>query len=250
MLGHFSWKVIHWLKIGRKIGYRTANINLKQWLIPSWTYMINGVIWKKIYFWVWSYKEELSLFEAHFLDFDKNIYWKNIEIIVLEPIRENREFSQLWEIQKQIQKDIKKARQIKNIGMAFWTFDILHKWHKHYLHEARKYCTFLVTVIARDANVQKIKWSFPQMNEKERKNKVEKLHISDTVVLWDTLDPLKWIKKISPSVLCLWYDQTWFLSLLEASAMDSKPQIIRISPYKENLYKSSLLKKRNIKEKE
>ncbi len=243
MLAQFSGNVIHWLKNGRKIGYRTANIELGSWIIPSWTYMLHGVIWKEVYFWVWAYREDKWLFEAHFLDFHKNIYWKNIEIIVLKKIRENRKFSSLEEIKKQISEDIKQAKKTKIVGMTFWTFEILHKWHQHYLNEAKKYCTFLITVIARDINVKKIKWDIPQRDEKERKNTVEELHISDKVVLWDKLDPLKWIKKFSPSVICLWYDQTWFISLLEKSDLELKPQIIRMTPFKENLYKSSLLKK-------
>lgn len=246
MLGQFTWKVIHWKKIWRKIGFRTANIELKKWLLFSGTYSLNCVIWKNIFFGVGTYREDISLFEAHLLNFDKNIYGKEVEIIVLDKIRDNRKFSSLIEIKKQIEKDVAWAKKQQHIWITFWTFDIVHKWHIHYLKESKKYCKKLITIVARDINVEKIKWVPPLKNETQRKKSVENLKIADKVILWDKIDPLKWIHKLKPNVLCIWYDQIGFLSLLEKKMGIYTPEIIRISWYKEGIYKSSLLKSKKL----
>ena len=41
--------------------------------------------------------------------------------------------------------------------MAFGTFDVLHPGHHFYLEQARKLGDNLVVVVARDANVKKLK---------------------------------------------------------------------------------------------
>jgi glycerol-3-phosphate cytidylyltransferase-like family protein len=58
-------------------------------------------------------------------------------------------------------------------------------------------------VIARDTNVKKFKGTLPHFRENIRKKHIEKINIADIVVLGDSKDPLKWVKKYSPKVICL-----------------------------------------------
>ena len=56
--------------------------------------------------------------------------------------------------------------------MAFGTFDGLHPGHLNFLKQARRLGDSLVVVVARDANVRKIKGRFPRLGEGERLRKV------------------------------------------------------------------------------
>lgn len=248
MIQQFTWIVIHGLKLWRKIWFRTANIQLGKWVLEEWTYKINGFFSKKIYPWVGTYLEKKWVFEAHFLNFNGNIYGKEVEIIVLEKIRDNKKFNSLDEIKSQIQKDIQDAKKIKNIVLSFWTFDILHKWHLYYLKQAKKLWDKLVTIVARDTNVLKFKGKLPHFNEKERKKHIEKAKVSDIVKLWDLHNPLKWIDTFSPSLICLWYDQRWFSDKLTPYLKEKwiGTQILKIPPFKEDTYKSSIIKNKKL----
>ncbi len=235
----FKEKVIHWKKLGRTIWFPTANLKLKKDFIDDGTYKVNIVYSEKIYSWVWAARNTLKLFEAHIFDFDKEIYGEELEIIVLEKLRENKKFDSLEKLKKQIEADVEKAKKSEIIVMNFWTFDIFHPGHKFFLFESRKYGDKLITIIARDENVEKLKWSFPKNSEDERLKEIEKSKIPDKVLLWDKKNPLKWIDFYKPRIIALWYDQVWFSKLLH----DRSIEIIRIWSYKKEIYKSSKIKK-------
>ena len=245
MITVFTWKVVHWKKLWRKIGFRTANIELWDTKLDEGTYKLNWYFWKKIYPWVGTYLQWSSIFEAHFIWVSKNLYWREIEIILLEKIRENRKFESIEEIKKQITKDVLFAQKKKRIVFTFWTFDVFHKWHKYYLEQAKKYGEKVFTVIARDTSVESLKGKKPLMNQIQRKLWVEQVGIVDIVLLGDSKDPLRWIKKYSPHVICLWYDQIWYSELLKQYMKDQciHIDVVKIPSYKEKIYKSSIINK-------
>lgn len=132
----------------------------------------------------------------------------------------------------------------KNITvMTFWTFDILHPWHIFFLNEAKKYGDKLITIVARDENVVKFKKQTPLNNENIRLKNVENLSIASELRLGDKKNPLFWIQYYHPDIICLGYDQKWFLNLANDYIMKENIKIKRIDSFKENIYKSSLLRK-------
>lgn len=245
MVTKLKWVVIHGQKLGREIGFKTANIEVKEDEISEWTYKLNGIIGNDIFHWVGSYLPKKWVFEAHFFDFEKDIYNEEIEIFVLKKIRENKKFSSLEELKKQIREDVISAKQRQISVLTFGTFDVVHKWHEYYLREAKKLGDKLITVVAQDKNVLKFKWKLPLYDENTRKKQVEDMWIADVVIIGYGENPLKWIDEYNPQVICLWYDQSSFSTLLEEykEKNNLNIDIIRLLPFQEHIYKSSLLKK-------
>ena len=130
--------------------------------------------------------------------------------------------------------------------LVFGTFDLIHPGHIHFLKKARKHGDELVVIIARDQTVKKLKGKKPLYDEDQRKEQVEYLRIADQVALGNRVDKYRVIRRFSPHVICLGYDQKHFVDGLEKiiKKLDKKPKIIRIKPYKPEKYKSSLLKKK------
>ncbi len=128
--------------------------------------------------------------------------------------------------------------------MAFGTFDILHPGHKHFLEEAKRQGNYLVVVVARDLTVRQLKKQEPLNNEKLRAANLAALGIADKVILGNLEDKHKIIEQERPDVICLGYDQSFFASGLQAELEKRglKPRIVRLSPYMEGIYKSSLLR--------
>ena len=130
-------------------------------------------------------------------------------------------------------------------AMVFGTFDILHKGHEYLLNQAKKY-GFLVAAIARDKNVKKIKGRRPVNNERQRMKNLRKLKIADKVVLGYIKEPYKIIAEENPDIICLGYDQSFFVEGLEKWLKDKKMnvKVVRLKPHKPHKYKSSLLRER------
>lgn len=120
-LGHFyslSGKVIEGLKLGRKIGYPTANIVVddKYKLIPA-----DGVYAVKIKHNDAIYAGMLSIgnnptvvgkgrsIEVNIFDFDKNIYDEQVTIYFVERLRNEVKFNNLEELKEQLLKDKENA---------------------------------------------------------------------------------------------------------------------------------------------
>lgn len=121
MLGYnftVGGEVIEGQKLGREIGFRTANIKYPNELvdIPSGVYSVSVKIENDENFYrgisnfgtrpTVSDNSEKSL-ETHILDFEKDIYGKNIEIEFLKMIRQEKKFSSLEALKNQIVNDIK-----------------------------------------------------------------------------------------------------------------------------------------------
>lgn len=127
--------------------------------------------------------------------------------------------------------------------LTFGTFDIIHPGHTFYLNESRKYAgeDTLITIVARDKNVQKYKKTMPQHNENYRLKKVRAMMIADVVELGEEENTFEPIRKHNPDIICLGYDQ-------DSHGVEKQfpnIEIIRIAPYKEHIYKSSKLKTQN-----
>jgi len=244
MIKIITWVVIKWKQLGRTIWFPTANIKNYDNDIEDASFKINIILNWKLYNWAWVFRKNLKIFEAHIFNFNKDIYWKEIEIIILEKIRKNKKVNSLEEIKVLIESDIKKIKTIKNTVLTFWTFDKVHKWHKYFLEQAKKYWDKLITVLGTDKNIEKIKLHKPIHNLEQRIIDIKKLNISDEVIKWDENNQLKWLNIYSAKVICLWYDQIWYSKDLKAyiNSNNLDIEIIRIKPFMENIYKSSLLK--------
>ncbi len=134
--------------------------------------------------------------------------------------------------------------------LVFGTFDIFHEGHRYFLRQAKKQGDFLRVVVARDETVFKVKRKKPLHNEKQRLVQVEKSGLSDEVILGNLKDKYAVVKKIAPEIICLGYDQEFFIENLEKKLQEfglEKTKIIRLKSYKRDIFKSSLLAKEKLK---
>ncbi|NCO31573.1 hypothetical protein GW891_01860 [bacterium] len=60
-------------------------------------------------------------------DFNESIYDKEIEVIILEKIRDNKKFDDFNKLKEQIQIDIKEIREKNNYILTFGSFDVVHE---------------------------------------------------------------------------------------------------------------------------
>lgn len=240
-------RVIHWKSLWRTLWFRTANLKIENLDLPFWVYASNTFLdWKK-YKSVSAYMEMSWIFETHILDFDKDLYWKEIKVYAWKFLRNNKKFDDLNSLKSAISLDCELARQ-NFVAMAFGTFDEVHLWHTFFLCESKKYADNLVVVVSRDKTVEKIKWHKTLNNEKKRLKDVEKMKIADAVILWEEEDYFHHIKLIKPDVICLWYDQNSPItkSLKKfISENNLNIDIITIKPYNPKHFKSSIIKEKN-----
>jgi FAD synthetase len=125
--------------------------------------------------------------------------------------------------------------------MVFGTFDILHPGHEHMLKEAKSLGNFLVVVIARDKTVEKVKNHLPRLNENLRLKNLKRLNIADQVTLGtESENKHLIIDEEKPDIIALGYDQKFFIDELE-NKYGNILKIVRLSPYKEDVFKSSKL---------
>ncbi len=248
MIQTVTWKVLHWKKLWRTLWFPTANISLTSKEVDFWVYItkigISGTYWN----WVWTYLEWKNLFEVHIFDFNEDIYWKNIEIILLKKIRENKKFESFDDLKKQIAQDKKQAQETELNVLTFGSFDHIHPWHEYYLKQASKYGNKLITIVASDENIKKIKSMAPLHSLNERIESLRNLKISEIIEPGSNSNPMKWLEIYKPHVICLGYDQRWkFVERLpeELKKIWFKSKIIRSPSYKPDIFKSSLLKKKN-----
>ncbi|MEK7167070.1 MAG: adenylyltransferase/cytidyltransferase family protein [Patescibacteria group bacterium] len=128
--------------------------------------------------------------------------------------------------------------------MTFGTFDIFHQGHKYFLQQAKKYGDYLIVIIARDATVKQVKLNLPDKNEKQRQQIVIKSQLANKVVLGNLKDKYAVIKKFKPDIICLGYDQKYFVNQLQDKIKKLKlnTKIIRLRSYKPYKYKTSIIK--------
>lgn len=144
----------------------------------------------------------------------------------------------------------KQAGEKKKIVMVFGTFDGLHEGHFNFFKQARKLVKnpYLVVSIARDRNVKNIKGSKPIRNEKKRVTLVKKCEFVNKVVLSGILNHIPHIVKEHPDIIALGYDQKIYTKNLKKDLKNKGVlvRIIRLNPYKESIYKNSLLKNKSV----
>lgn len=107
-----SGKVIEGQKLGRKLGFRTANLIYPAEIvdIPFGVYEVQTTYGKGITNFgirptVSSTKK--AVLETHILNFDRDIYGEEIRVEFLRMLRKEQKFNSLDELKKQIQSDIK-----------------------------------------------------------------------------------------------------------------------------------------------
>jgi FAD synthetase len=128
--------------------------------------------------------------------------------------------------------------------MCFGTFDVLHLGHINYFQQAKELGDTLIVVVARDTTKENLKKEIV-FSEEERLQLVQNISIVDNTVLGNTKDHLKVIEEHKPDILCLGYDQDVTKTVLQEELLKRHlyPKILRMKPYKETKYKSSLIKK-------
>ena len=134
--------------------------------------------------------------------------------------------------------------------MVFGTFDYLHAGHENLFTQAKELGSHVIAILARDKTVKTIKGNLPDHNEKERLQNLKETKWADKVILGNLKDKAKVIKDYRPDVIALGYDQFAFTYRLEKLLMEIKldSKIVRLKPYRPDMYKSSILR-RKIKEK-
>lgn len=133
--------------------------------------------------------------------------------------------------------------------MVFGAFDGLHPGHLDFFRQAKKYGDFLIVSVGTDKNVAKLKSKKPLFGQEERLNLVGSLSIVDEAVLGAEKDFYQEIKKYSPDVICLGYDQ-WaredevLENLSKVGLFSTK--VVRLLPYKKYKAKSTHLKDHSV----
>lgn len=109
-----SGKVIEGKKIGRTLGFPTANIQINESykLLPNnGVYIVSSEINDILYFGMMNIGNNPTLgeneqsIEVHYFDMSENIYNKKLKISILEHIRDERKFNSLPDLQAQLEKD-------------------------------------------------------------------------------------------------------------------------------------------------
>jgi len=133
--------------------------------------------------------------------------------------------------------------------MVFGSFDILHKGHEKFFKQAHKFGDFLLVCLARDSTIKKVKKNDPIFPEKERLSNLKKTGWADKVILGDKKNYFKPILNFKPQVICLGYDQFFFIKELEEEIKKKglKIKVVRLTSFKPHLYKSSLLRKKYVR---
>ncbi len=109
--------VIEGKKIARTTGFPTANIpyinNAIEATVFFSTIKYNGKIYKGATF----YNKQRNILESHILDFNDDIYGKEIEVCLIEKARDSMKFNSKKEAEEQFKKDIQNVKnffKIKN----------------------------------------------------------------------------------------------------------------------------------------
>jgi riboflavin kinase/FMN adenylyltransferase len=104
---------------GRLLGFPTANINLQDELSPKTGVYAVTVECKEMTFkgvanigYSPTFDDYIFTVEVHILDFEDNIYGKDIRVNFIHRLRDEKKFSGIEELSEQINKDILKSRGI------------------------------------------------------------------------------------------------------------------------------------------
>jgi riboflavin kinase / FMN adenylyltransferase len=124
MLGRaysLSGTVIRGDQLGRKLGFPTANLGVSGLLLPpNGVYAIRARVQAKTYPGALNIGFRPTLqnpqpqihVEAHLLDFQGDLYGEEMEVTIVEKLREEQKFASIDELSAQIQRDIDQTRRI------------------------------------------------------------------------------------------------------------------------------------------
>lgn len=245
MIQQITWIVIHGKQLWRKLWYPTANVSYN-WDLPDGVYKMNIVHNNITYPGMGTFFADRNLLEAHLFDVDIDLYDDEVTIYPILNIRENQTFETLDALIDQIQADEAQVRNISWKVLTFGTFDHAHPGHVSYLTQARNHGDHLITIIALDKTVQKIKWFDPDFNQSQRLQTIQDIWISHhTVQLWDPENVYQCLHDWKPELIYLWYDQHSFDDGIVSYCKKHQlaiPRIVRWDAHKPEKYKSSLMK--------
>jgi len=253
----FSWPVIYGKKLGRQLGFPTANVFLGNGNKPSpGTYgcicllgtfaslrdddvimmgkkratgRIEGLA---------CFREGTDILEVHLLDRSGNLYDQTITVSLVSFLRPNRSFSSLDHLTAQLLIDRQTWHDTRRVGMNFGTFDYLHHGHLRYCACASLMSKELITIVSHDTHRKPdtqqsmdarifmlTQWSIPY----------------HTVIGGDPHDYLAHPHHYRPSIFFLGYDQIQGMDHLRHYRHDA--DVCIVDAYEPHRFKSSLLKK-------
>lgn len=130
------------------------------------------------------------------------------------------------------------------VVMTFGTFDRFHPGHEYYLSEASNLGDYLITIVARDSTVEKVKGKKPREPEKVRLSKLIDSGSTDEAILGSETDHYVVILEKKPDILCFGYDQRSFndeklQTFLQKNNLS--PQIVVLGAFEPEKWKSSLI---------
>lgn len=120
--------------------------------------------------------------------------------------------------------------------LIFGTFDRLHPGHHFVINAARKRGA-VTAVVARDANVMRIKGRMPDQSESERADALRTAFSDVTPMLGDSDDFLMPVRAIQPGLILLGYDQKLPPGVRES---DLPCAVERLPAHRPDEFKSSL----------
>jgi riboflavin kinase/FMN adenylyltransferase len=116
-----SGKVITGEKIGRTIGFPTANLQIEEdyKLLPcDGVFFVKTQHYNSCFYGMMNVgfrptlEGEQRSFEVHLFDFDQDLYGETLQVDLLELIRKEKKFASLEELKAQLQEDQAKCRKL------------------------------------------------------------------------------------------------------------------------------------------
>ena len=123
MLGRgyaLAGEVIRGAQLGRKLGFPTANLEVRELVLPpNGVYAVHARVGEKLFRAALNIglrptvgAELAQQVEAHLLDFDGDLYGQELEITFVEKLREEQKFPSLDALKAQIAKDVEETRRL------------------------------------------------------------------------------------------------------------------------------------------
>ncbi len=122
LLGRYysiTGKVVHGKGLGRQLGYATANLVLENVVLPPYgVYAAKALIDNEmfnamLYIGVQpTFKDNYFSIEVHLMDFEGTLYGKELEVFILEKIRDEKRFNSIEELVEQMKQDEISVKQI------------------------------------------------------------------------------------------------------------------------------------------
>jgi FAD synthetase len=129
--------------------------------------------------------------------------------------------------------------------MVFGTFDLVHPGHQNLFSQTKKIGDYLIVVVARNKSVKKAKGKLPKNDERLRVANIRKNNLVNKAILGSRVyNFYRTIRTYKPDIIALGYDQKpriWQLRRDLRKHRIRNIKIVRLNPYKPNIFKSSKL---------